>query len=115
MLPNRFNLPNRSRCLVEPPKKEDNNDDDKTKSDSKIPQHRHYFGTIELDSLTGAIQFGEIMTEIISNFTEKPNVKVVLKLDIEAHSDKPFDVSLERTIKENGNALGVKGEGFTEE
>lgn len=98
-----------------PSQKNDDNDDDQPKPDPKIPQHRHYFGTIELDSLTGAIQFGEIMTEIISNFTEKPNVKVVLKLDIEAHSDKAFDASFERTIKENGNALGVKGEGFTEE
>lgn len=42
-------------------------------------------------------------------------VKVILKLDIEAHSDKPFDSTLERTVKENGTVLGIRGEGFTEE
>ena len=99
----------------DPPKKEDKNDDDKTKPDSKIPQHRHYFGTIELDPLTGTMQFANIMTEIVSHFTEKPDVKVTLKLDIHTESDQPFDVSFERTIKENGTVLGIKGEGFTEE
>lgn len=99
----------------DPPKKEDKNDNDKTKLDSKIPQHRHYFGTIELDPLTGTMQFSNIMTEIVSHFTEKPDVKVTLKLDIHTESDQPFDVSFERTIKENGTVLGIKGEGFTEE
>ena len=45
----------------------------------------------------------------------KTGVKVVLKLDIEAHSDKPFDSILERTVKENGTVLGIRGEGFMEE
>ena len=62
---------------------------------------------IELDSLIGSIQFGEVMTEIISNFSEKPSVKVILKLDIEAHFEKPFDISLERTVKENGELFSA--------
>ncbi|MBQ6473657.1 MAG: ATP-binding protein [Victivallales bacterium] len=81
----------------------------------QTPQHRHYFGTIELDSLKGTMQFANIMSEIISHFTAKTGVKVILKLDIEAHSDKAFDVTLERTVKENGTVLGIRGDGFTEE
>ena len=61
------------------------------------------------------MQFANIMSEIISHFTAKTDVKVILKLDIEAYSDKPFDSTLERTVKENGTVLGIKGEGFTEE
>ena len=92
-------------------------DDKKDKPDPqpKIPQHRRYYGTIELDSLTGSIQFSNIMAEVVSKFTEKPNVKVTLKLDIEAQSDEPFDTALERAVKENATVLGIKGEGFTEE
>jgi len=84
-------------------------------SDSEFPQHRHYFGTIELDSLQGTMQFVNIMSEIISHFTAKTDVKAFLKLDIETHSDKPFDSTLERTVKENGAVLGIRCEGFTEE
>ncbi|MBR6058788.1 MAG: ATP-binding protein [Victivallales bacterium] len=103
---------------VDPAKTDDKKQDDKKdKPDPypKTPQHRHYYGTIELDPLTGTMQFANIMTEIISHFTGKPDVTVTLKLDIEAKSDELFDTSLERTVKENGTVLGIKGEGFTDD
>ena len=61
------------------------------------------------------MQFAKIKSEVISNFTAKPDVKVVLKLDIEAHSDQPFEATLERIVKENGTVLGITGEGFSED
>ena len=92
-------------------------------SNSQTPQpgasargipHRHYYGTVQLDSLNGTRDFANIMQEVISNFMVRPGVEVILKLDIEAHSDNPFDASLERAVKVNGQILGIRGEGFTE-
>ena len=89
---------------------------DKTPEDNPPAEgHRHYYGSIELDSLRGTMQFANIMDELVSHFTSKTGIKVTLKLDIEAQSNKPFDAELERTIKENGTVLGIKGEGFTED
>jgi len=76
--------------------------------------HRHYFGTVELDPVSGTMQFAQLMSEVIGHFTAKTDVKVTLKLDIEAHSASAFDEATERTVKENGNTLNIQGEGFTE-
>lgn len=81
---------------------------------SNVPQHHHFFGTIELDPISAGLDFSNIMDEVVSNFTSKPGVKVTLKLDIEAHSDQPFDTNLVRTVKENSAVLGIHGDSFTE-
>ncbi|MBR6471930.1 MAG: ATP-binding protein [Victivallales bacterium] len=72
--------------------------------------HRHYFGTIELDPISGGLKFQDIMSEVIQHFASRTEVKVTLKLDIDAESSSPFDTSLERIVKENGSTLGIKGE-----
>lgn len=81
----------------------------------QAPQHRHYFGTAELDPLLAATQMAQIVSEIITHFAAKTDVRVVLKLDIEAHSGRPFDPELERIVKENGTVLHIRGDGFSEE
>ncbi|MGN0880345.1 MAG: ATP-binding protein [Oligosphaeraceae bacterium] len=82
---------------------------------SNVPQHRHFFGTIELDPIGAAMEVAQIMEEVVGNFTSKPGIKVTLKLDIEAHSDQPFEANLVRTVKENSTVLKIHGDGFTEE
>ena len=78
-------------------------------SQGPIP-HRHYFGTIELDPISGGLVFQDIMSEVIQHFASRTEVKVTLKLDIDADSISPFGEDLERVIKENGSTLGIKGD-----
>jgi len=60
------------------------------------------------------MQLQTIDDELLSHFNAKPGVKLKITLEIEAESGVPFDASLIRTVKENGQQLNVNGE-FEEE
>ena len=78
-------------------------------------QYKRFFGTIELDPVTGALQLQNVMQELVSLFTTKPGVEVSLKLDIEASSQNPFDDNTIRAAKENSVVLKLESHDFTED
>lgn len=68
---------------------------------------KSFFGTIELDPLDPVVKMNDVLENVITLFTAKPGVKVTLKLDIEASSDKPFDKNtVIRPVSENSKQLG---------
>ncbi|MBO5760461.1 MAG: ATP-binding protein [Lentisphaeria bacterium] len=78
-------------------------------------QYKRFFGTIELDPVTGALQLQNVMQELVSLFTTKPGIEVSLKLDIEASSQTPFDDNTIRAAKENSVVLKLESFDFTED
>lgn len=78
-------------------------------------KYRRYFGSVSLDSFSGAGQAQQIFAELVSLFTMKPGVNVKIRLDIEATSETPFDDNTVRAVRENGNALKFDSDSNFEE
>ena len=78
-------------------------------------QYRNFFGSASIDPIKGALQFQNIMEELVSLFTTKPGVKVTIKLDIEASSSIPFDDNTVRAVKENSASLKLESSDFSED
>jgi predicted AAA+ superfamily ATPase len=73
---------------------------------------KHFYASVELDSLVAKKQFADLVDEIILQFTSKPGVKVKISLEIEAESAAGFDDSLQRAVKENCNVMKFKNAEF---
>lgn len=72
----------------------------------------HYFGSVELDPVKGALQYATIAAEILSLFTRKPGTKVRIKVDIEAEDASGFDTDTVRAVSENARTLALKASEF---
>jgi hypothetical protein len=70
----------------------------------------HYFGSIELDPVRGALQYSTIAAEIINLFSRRPGSKLRIRVDIEAEDAEGFDTDTVRAVRENARTLSVKGE-----
>lgn len=66
---------------------------------------RRFFATVNLDEFQAKKQFSDIVDEVILQFTSRSDVKVVIKVDIEAKTVSNFNSELQRTVKENCNTL----------
>lgn len=75
--------------------------------------HR-FFGTLELDPVKARTQFAEFVDEILIHLITSSGIKVRLSIDLEAQTSAPsgFDENLQRTLRENSNALGLKPPDF---
>ena len=73
---------------------------------------KHFYASIELDSLVAKKQFADLVDEVILQFTSKPGVKMKISLEIEAESATGFDDSLQRAVKENCNVMKFKNAEF---
>lgn len=78
-------------------------------------QYKNFYGSIEIDPVTGTFQVQNVIQELVSLFTTKPGIHVSLKLDIEATSSVPFDDNTVRAAKENSAVLRLETFGFSEE
>lgn len=70
----------------------------------------HFFGTIELDPVKGALQYATIAAEIVNLFSRLPGARLRIKVDIEAEDASGFDVETVRAVRENARTLAVKSE-----
>ena len=52
------------------------------------------------------------MDEVLLQFTSQPNVKVTIKIDIEAQSNQGFREGTQRAVKENATVLKFKSSEF---
>jgi hypothetical protein len=52
--------------------------------------------------------FGEIVDEVIAQFTSRPGASVTIKIEIQAEDAKGFDENLQRAIRENCNMLRIE-------
>ncbi|HEU0198136.1 MAG TPA: hypothetical protein VFQ88_13110, partial [Nevskiaceae bacterium] len=72
----------------------------------------HYFGSIELDPVKGALQYSTIATEIVNLFSRRPGTKLRIKVDIEAEDVNGFDTDTVRAVRENARTLALKQSEF---
>ena len=76
---------------------------------------KQFYGTISLDPVKAKIDFATIMDEVVQHFTAKLGVDVTISVEIEAKSNAGFDEGLQRTVKENCNALCFSNAEFEED
>ena len=75
---------------------------------------KHYFGTISLDPLDPVMKMSDVLENVISLFTSKPGVEVIVKLDIEATSQTEFDKNtVIRPVAENSRTIGFSSSEFS--
>ena len=72
----------------------------------------HYFGSIELDPVKGALQYSTIATEIVNLFSRRPGTRLRIKVDIEAEDAAGFDTDTVRAVRENARTLVLKQSEF---
>lgn len=72
----------------------------------------HYFGSIELDPVKGALQYSTIATEIVNLFSRRPGTRLRIKVDIEAEDAGGFDTDTVRAVRENARTLTLKQSEF---
>ena len=78
----------------------------------KSPDRHRFYGTVELDPVKAKLEFAQIVDEVLLQFTSQPNVKVTIKIDIEAQSNQGFGDSTQRAVKENATVLKFKSSEF---
>jgi uncharacterized protein len=76
------------------------------------PNMKRFFGTIELNPLLAKKQFAEVVDEVLELFTTRPNASVRVIVELQAESAAGFDEALQRSVKENCNALKFSNSGF---
>lgn len=75
---------------------------------------KRFYGSIDLDPIRAKIQFGDLIDEVVQNFTIKPGTRVRITIDVEAENSAGFDGNTQRTVKENCNSLRFKSSQFEE-
>jgi hypothetical protein len=65
-----------------------------------------------LNPLLAKKQFAEVVDEALELFTTRPNASVKVIVELQAESAVGFDEGLQRSVKENGNALTFSNFGF---
>ena len=58
------------------------------------------------------VQFMDIVDEVVLQFTQRPGVKVTIKIEIQAEAEAGFDENLQRAVKENCTVLKFKSAEF---
>lgn len=73
-----------------------------------------FYGTLNLDPITAALDFSQVMNEVIANFTSQSGVQVDITIDITANCQDGFAISTQRVVKENCGVLKFKTADFEE-
>ncbi|MCM1512954.1 MAG: DUF499 domain-containing protein [Oxalobacter formigenes] len=79
------------------------------------PISKHFFASIELDSVRAKLQFAEIVDEVVQQFTSKLSVNVSVSVEIEANTPDGFDEQTQRVVMENCRTLGFRNAEFDED
>jgi hypothetical protein len=72
----------------------------------------HYFGTVELNPVSAAIDFSKLASELVELFTAVPGTNVRISVDIRADDPRGFSESTVRAAKENAKVLKMKTSEF---
>jgi predicted AAA+ superfamily ATPase len=79
----------------------------------QLPPKAHYYGTAELDPVRAKLDFAQVVDEVLLQFTSQPNVKVKIRVDIEAQAiSGGFNESTQRAVKENATVLKFSASEF---
>ena len=79
-------------------------------------EFRGFFASCEIDKVRGLNKLSQIWNELVLLFTRAdPDIRADIKFDMTIGSDKPFDKTLMRNVKENLSALGIQDAGFTKD
>lgn len=76
---------------------------------------KRFYGRVNIDPITAKIVFGEIVDEVITQFTSRPGTNVTIKIEIEAKDERGFDENLQRAVRENCNMLHIEPAEFEKE
>ncbi len=74
----------------------------------------NFFSSVELDPLRAKLQFSDVAEEMLMIFTQKPDVKVKISVEISAELPARFDDGAQRAVRENCNQLKFKSRDFDE-
>jgi predicted AAA+ superfamily ATPase len=66
---------------------------------------KRFYGTVDLDPVHAKLDFATIVDEVLLQFTSQPNVRVKIRIDIEALSGTGFSENTQRAVKENSKVL----------
>lgn len=72
-----------------------------------VPKRR-FFGTVHIDPYQAKKQLTDMTDEVVQLFTSRAGVKVKISVEIEAEYQEGFDEGVQRSVKENCNALKFK-------
>lgn len=85
-----------------------------TPADTSTVKTRFY-GSVEVDPITAKMAFGQIVDEVVAQFTSRPNTAVTIKVEISAVDKKGFDENLQRAVRENSALLKIAPAEFERE
>jgi predicted AAA+ superfamily ATPase len=71
-----------------------------------------FYGNVELDPVKAKLQFSDVAEEVLMLFTQRPDVKVKISIEIQAESSSGFDEGIQRAVKENCDQLKFKNRDF---
>lgn len=74
----------------------------------------HFYGTVNLNSLTAKLDFATIVDEVIQLFTSQLAVNVDISVEISAQKESGFDESVQRAVRENCTVLKFRNAEFEE-
>lgn len=66
---------------------------------------KQFNASVGINAINAKMIFGEVVDEVVRQFTDNPNVNVKIKINIEADYEDGFDASLQRSVKENCSSL----------
>lgn len=112
----------RQAKVIPPPELEPGQGGDGARTDPGLPGGRHepmppvppivpdalpkrFYGVVTLNPITAALDFSQVVNEVVANFTAQSGVQVKITIDIEASSADGFAAGLQRTVKENCGVL----------
>lgn len=76
------------------------------------PTATRFYGVTELSSTKTALDFKQVVDEVLSHLRATPGSTVTVRLEIEATSPEGFDAMTTRTVNENATTLKFDQHGF---
>lgn len=69
---------------------------------------KEYHASVDLDPVTAALQFSELMQEVVQHLKLGAGNQLQIAVDIHAKAEEGFSENVERTVRENAKQLGFK-------
>lgn len=74
-----------------------------------------FYGSVEVNPITAKMAFGQIVDEVVAQFTSRPGTTVTIRVEISAVDKKGFDENLQRAVRENSALLKIEPAEFERE
>lgn len=76
------------------------------------PGRKEYHASIDLDPLTAAMQFSQVMNDVVQHLKAIPGTRLKISVEIHAEAESEFNESIQRTVRENAHVLKFKSSDF---